>query len=264
MDKNILVSVIIPMYNSEKTIEKTINSVINQDYKNLEIIVIDDGSKDKSYEIVSNLSKLHKIKLIKQENKGPSSARNLGIKNSKGEFIAFLDSDDCWIKNKISKQLKIFLDIKKIGIVATRTEDKSYCSKIEIINYRKFLFSIKGFNINTPTVMIPKKIIKEVGYFDENMKYSEDAEYWFRILEKYNGIMINENLVYCGNGKKMFGESGLSENLDEMFKGVVSNYKRLFLSKKIKNSEYILLLIIATLKYYRRKIIVFVRRKKCM
>lgn len=264
MNKNILVSVIIPMYNSEKTIKKTIDSVINQDYKNLEIIIIDDGSEDKSYEIVSNLSKLYEIKLLKQENKGPSSARNLGLKNSNGEFIAFLDSDDCWINNKISKQLKIFLDNEKIGIVTTRIDNKKYCSKIENINFRKFLFSIKGFNINTPTVMIKRKIIEEIGYFNENIKYSEDAEYWFRILEKYDGIMINENLVYCGNGKKMFGEIGLSANLDKMFKGIILNYKRLLINKKIKMSEYILLILVARLKHYRRKIIVFVREKKCM
>lgn len=264
MDKNILVSVIIPMYNSEKTIRKTIDSVINQDYKNLEIIVIDDGSKDKSYEIVSNLSKLYKIKLIKQINKGPSSARNLGIKNSNGEFIAFLDSDDYWINNKISKQLKIFFENEKIGIVTTRIDNKKYSSKIENINFKKFLFSIKGFNINTPTVMIKRKVIEEIGYFNENMKYSEDAEYWFRILEKYNGIMINENLVYCGYGKEIFGESGLSANLDEMFRGILLNYKILLTNKKITSKEYKVLVSIAKLKHYRRKVIVFFRGKKCI
>lgn len=255
MDKNILVSVIIPMYNSEKTIKKTIDSVLNQDYKNLEIIVIDDGSEDRSYEIVYTLSQLYTIKLIKQENKGPSSARNLGIENSNGKFIAFLDSDDYWMNDKISKQLKVFFNNKKIGIVATRVENKKYHSKLEGITYKKFLFSIRGFNINTPTVMIKREVVKEVGYFNESMKYSEDAEYWFRILEKYDGIMINENLVYCGNGKKMFGEAGLSRNLNNMHQGIKLNYKNLLNEKKIKKYEYIYIYILAELKYIRRRIL---------
>ncbi len=98
------VSVIIPYYNSERTIVRALNSVINQVYKNFEIILIDDGSNDNSYSVVEDFIKnnsQYQIKNLYQNNSGPSKARNLGIKQSIGKYIAFLDSDDSWDKNKL-------------------------------------------------------------------------------------------------------------------------------------------------------------------
>lgn len=103
-----LVSVIIPMYNAEKYIEDTIESVINQTYKNLEIIVVDDNSSDNSSLIIEKLKKIDtRIVYIKlNENKGVANARNTGINISNGRFIAFVDSDDMWKKDKVEKQLE--------------------------------------------------------------------------------------------------------------------------------------------------------------
>ncbi|MGL6105767.1 glycosyltransferase family 2 protein [Romboutsia sp.] len=90
------ISVIVPVYNVEKYLERCLNSLLNQTYKNLEIILINDGSTDSSEEIRKKYSKQdEKIKFISQENKGIAETRNVGIKNSTGEYIAFLDSDDC-------------------------------------------------------------------------------------------------------------------------------------------------------------------------
>lgn len=260
---NFLISVIIPMYNSEKTIESSIKSVLNQTYKNIEIIVIDDGSIDNSCSIVNKIKTSSKIILLTQKNKGPSSARNLGMLHSKGDFIAFLDSDDVWNKDKLYKQLNIFKIYPNIGIVTTRIKNSNYKKNIEYITLKKFLFNLKGFNINTPTVIIKKEVKDIVGYFDENMKYSEDAQYWFRILTKFTGIMINENLVFCGNGKFMFGQSGLSRNINKMYEGVKKNHRYLLKHKYINYFEFRFISIISYFKYLRRRLIVLYRRIIC-
>jgi glycosyltransferase involved in cell wall biosynthesis len=101
------VSIIIPLYNSEKYIAETINSALNQTWENKEIIIIDDGSTDKSLVIAKSYERVNVI-VISQQNKGASAARNVGIKNSKGDFIQFLDADDLLSTDKIEAQMKIF------------------------------------------------------------------------------------------------------------------------------------------------------------
>ena len=108
---NSLVSAIIPTYNSVNYISEAINSVLNQTYKNCEIIVVDDGSTDNTRKTVENYIRKypHKIKYFYQENKGPSAARNKGIKEARGNYIAFLDSDDLWLPDKLEKQISLFM-----------------------------------------------------------------------------------------------------------------------------------------------------------
>ena len=102
---NPLVSVVIPAFNAESYIMDSICSVFNQDYKNIEIIVVDDGSSDDTLALLSKLN--GRISVLQQKNRGAAAARNQGIKVAKGEFIAFLDADDVWINNKISCQLRV-------------------------------------------------------------------------------------------------------------------------------------------------------------
>ncbi len=95
------ISLIVPVYNGEKTIEKCINSILNQTYRNIEVIIIDDGSTDNTYEICKNMqNKDNRIQLIKQNNKGPSLARNVGIEYAQGKYIQFVDADD-WLEPSI-------------------------------------------------------------------------------------------------------------------------------------------------------------------
>lgn len=111
---NIFFSVIIPLYNKIKYVKETVLSVQNQTYRNYEILIIDDGSTDGSYELVCNLSKLDdKIKVFRQKNSGVSCARNKGIENASGEYICFLDADDLWHDNyleTINKAIALFPD----------------------------------------------------------------------------------------------------------------------------------------------------------
>lgn len=117
-----IVSIIMPCYNGEKYIEETIGSVLAQTYKNWELIVIDDGSKDASAQIVKELAKKDsRIKLLQQSNAGSAAARNNGIRNAKGRYIALLDSDDLWHCNFLSEQLQFMKEKKHcVSIVHTK------------------------------------------------------------------------------------------------------------------------------------------------
>ena len=110
-----LVSIITPMYNGERFVAKTIESVLNQYYKNWEMIIIDDGSKDNSPTIVEEYSKKDKrIQLVRQKNAGSGAARNNGIRRAKGQYICLLDADDTWENNFLEEQIKLIKENKKI------------------------------------------------------------------------------------------------------------------------------------------------------
>jgi len=111
------VSIIIPTYNQSQYLEEAMESVLNQTYQNIEIIIVDDGSTDNTSEVVKSFD--NKIIYIPQKNKGASSARNAGIKKAQGQYVAFLDSDDMWIKNKLEKQIKFIQNNPEIGLLGT-------------------------------------------------------------------------------------------------------------------------------------------------
>lgn len=254
MDKN-LVSVIIPMYNSNDTIINSIKSVLKQTYKNYEIIIVDDGSTDNSYKIVeefmqeNNLEK--KIKLLSQENRGPSAARNKGISHSRGEYIAFLDADDIWVEEKLEKQIKLMSKNSNIALVGSNINNNFYKKQDNILNisYNMLLFKNYFF---TPTVIIKKSILDKVGLFDLEQKFSEDYNLWLRICKDYNCVFINESLAICGSGKPTFGFSGLSSKLWEMEKGELNNYWNLKKNNSINSSTFLGVSIFSLLKYVRR------------
>ena len=145
----LLVSIIIPTYNRETKISRAINSVVNQTYKNWELIIIDDGSKDDTKNVIKPYLKDKRIKYFYQKNSGVASARNLGIKKSTGEYLAFLDSDDECLNNRIEKQLSEMLKYKAIF---------SLCNSIDLLGSKKRL--IKNY--------------KKSFYFDINIIISKE------------------------------------------------------------------------------------------
>ncbi|HCB30645.1 MAG TPA: family 2 glycosyl transferase [Acinetobacter lwoffii] len=197
---NPLVSIVIPMYNRAHTISDAVNSVLAQTYNNYEIILVDDGSTDNTKEIISKYG--DGVVYVYQENSGPSAARNTGIRQAKGELIAFLDSDDVWREDKLACQVACFLDAPLVGIVASGHEIRNQnweltqttlLTEKEIGQiHRKDLY--KNF-FSTPSVIVRAKCFDEVGYFDETIRYAEDWDMWLRILQKYECYIINEPLV---------------------------------------------------------------------
>jgi teichuronic acid biosynthesis glycosyltransferase TuaG len=252
------VSIVLPLYNAESTIIFSVRSVISQTYRNWELIIINDGSTDRSFNVLSDfIDKLDtqtydKIIILNQENKGPSFTRNLGIKHATGSYIAFLDSDDVWTKEKLSLQIHYLNKHKDIGIIGGGfNKISSKNQKIIKISYKMLLF--KNFFL-TPTVMIRKDFLDNEDYcFDENKRYSEDQDLWLRLTYKKNGIYINEVLAKNSIGKANFGESGLSANLDLMHHGEIENFISQYRQKHISFIMLGMIVGFSYLKYYRRK-----------
>ncbi len=262
MNKNIEVSVIIPMYNSERTIERALNSVISQTYQdNIEIIVINDGSKDNSLKIVEEYKVSLKNEnidmiIINKENGGVSSARNQGLKKAKGKYIALLDSDDEWYDKKLEVQIDLLKENKGIDLLGTTLNGKVFkqfffkkFTKITQISVLDLIF--KNF-FQPSTVIFKKDILLTIGLFPENQKYAEEGNFFLKASNNFNCFLINECYLNFGDGKRGFGESGLSSNLKEMQKGELKNLKFALESKYISLFIYIVAYIYSQLKYFRR------------
>ncbi len=184
-DNTKLVSVILPTYNRAWILKESVDSVLAQDYPKIELIVINDGSTDDTLDLLEEYK--DRITIINQENKGVSAARNAGIKKSRGEFIALLDSDDAWEKGKISCQMDFF----------DRHPEALICQTEEIwirngkrvnpkVKHKKpsgdiFKASLKLCLVSPSAVMMKKELFELKGYFNESFTVCEDYDLWLRI-----------------------------------------------------------------------------------
>lgn len=256
------ISVVIPAYNAEKTITRALDSVLKQTYKVHEVIIINDGSNDNTLQIVKYFSQKNEnlnIKIIDKENEGVSVARNIGIRESACDWIAFLDSDDYWIDYKIEKQVSIINANPHISLLGTSRNNEIFSSfflkkikNLEYISARLLLY--KNF-FSTPTVMIKKSLVESVGFFDENQKFAEEGDYWIRICNTHQCYLLNESLVNTDE-KPYYGHSGLSGNIKEMEKGELKNIRTAYKLRIVNFAEYHFLRIYSIIKYIRRLIIV--------
>lgn len=197
-----MVSIIVPTYNYEKYICDAVDSILNQTFKDFEIIVVDDGSTDDTYKVLEKYD--DRIVYLYQENSGPASARNLGIKKSKGKYICFLDADDMFLPNKLEKQVALMEKERKIGLIYSNylCIDERNSRILKHYRCKKFSDHRVAFNnlltynyINTSTVMIRKACIGKVGLFNEKYSYLEDYDLWVRIGKDYGIDCIHNPLV---------------------------------------------------------------------
>ena len=206
------VSVIIPTFNYGKYIEKAIDSVLSQTYKDFEIIVVDDGSTDNTKEIIETKYK-DKVRYFYQENKGAPAARNRGIKESNGKYIGFLDADDFFLENKIEEQIKLVNEQKKITVicdgVATEinTGQKLYyfCRDPEDIDPVKFiLFDI----LPTSSALHSKKSLLEIGGFNEDLPCCQERDLHLRLacngykFVRHPKVLFNKRITGRGIAQK--------------------------------------------------------------
>ncbi len=211
-----LISIIVPIYNTEAYLAETIASVLAQTYSKWELLLIDDGSTDESARICKTYSEQdQRISYHFKNNGGQASARNLGIKISKGDWIAFLDADDLWLPEKLSHQIE---DIREkqpdflygLGFYYYPEKDNQLVSYDWIVGERSaanfFQILYTSCAVNTNTVMIKKSLLQEVGLFNEApvMRGTEDWDLWLRIAKKVQRIYGSPNRdVYYrihGNG----------------------------------------------------------------
>lgn len=177
------VSVIIPVHNSEKYIFECINSVINQTYKNLEIIVVDDNSTDNSVSIIRNIKDKRIILIELDKNSGVAVARNKGIEVSSGDCICFLDSDDYWYSKKIEKQLRFIKN--KAFIYSQYLYLKGNKSHVACVpNILTYCQALKNTSIFTSTVMLNMKYLHKEDIYMPSIKRGQDTACWWKILKK--------------------------------------------------------------------------------
>jgi glycosyltransferase involved in cell wall biosynthesis len=197
--RSVKISVIIPTFNRVGRIGRAITSVLSQTIQADEIIVIDDGSSDETSSVIEQY--FPTVKYFRQRNKGVSSARNAGVRMAKGDWIAFLDSDDEWLPEKLSKQMKALSGNLQMKICHTneiwyrngrRVNPKKRHEKVGGYIYRKCL---PLCIISPSSVIIHKSIFDEVGLFDESLPVCEDYDLWLRICSKWPVLYFREYLI---------------------------------------------------------------------
>ena len=216
------VSVIIPTYNRAHFIVDAIESVLAQTFKNKEIVIVDDGSTDNTKEILSGLQ--DRVRYIYQENSGPTCARNRGILASNAEYIAFLDSDDIWLPEKLEVQIARFKLKRELGLVysdayrffsdKTTMEPETEFSRLKPHSGWTFEHLFRDNFVHTSTVVVRKRCLEKVGVFDEggNFVPAEDYDLWLRIAARYQIDYINKPLIkYRDHSANISGKNMLDE-----------------------------------------------------
>ena len=204
-------SVIIPLYNKARYVNKAIKSVLTQKYNDYELIIIDDGSFDDSAQIAEQTILGHiNCKLIRQENNGASMARNNGVSASHGDYLCFLDADDWWEPTFLEEMAKLISDYPNAGIYGTNytivneTKHKTRVAKIGVdeelvkgyINYCQAYAKTMYMPLTSTSVAIPKWAFDEIGGFPKGIKLGEDFILWIHIALKYKVAFLNKPLAY--------------------------------------------------------------------
>jgi glycosyltransferase involved in cell wall biosynthesis len=230
------ISVVIPTFNRAHILDSVVSSIVNQSIIPSEVIIVDDGSTDSTKEVVKDLiaknSKFN-IRYVSQENQGGNVARNRGIDEAKGEFIAFLDSDDTWDKEKLEKQLAVFQNHENVGAV--------YCGlrhvdldKGTVIHEPKRSYPsgnlgssllIRDVTAPTSCYMVKRRIFEKVGGFDILLKARQDWEMWIRIAQKYEIGVVPEALVNYGEHTGTRTASNPQKEIDA-YKYIREKYKK--------------------------------------
>lgn len=202
-----MISVVIPLYNKEKSIHSTLQSVCSQTYSNFEVIVVDDGSTDNGCAIAKSFPD-KRIRVYNKSNGGVCSARNLGIRESLGRYIAFLDADDQWDKQYLEEQIRMIQNFPEAAMWGINFAELSHGKLVrklatglpkEFRGYVEHYFKMPGRVSDlfcSSSVVIRKDVFRKVGNFDEKIKYGEDNDMWFRIISNYRVAFYDKYMVW--------------------------------------------------------------------
>lgn len=196
-------SVVIPLYNKEKYIQNTLESVLKQTFVDFEIIIVNDGSTDDSEAIVKQFTD-SRIRNYKTENQGAADARNFGINKASADYIAFIDADDLWLENHLETLKNLISEFPDAGIYASRYQLVYKNASTSISKFNGLTTNYKGYvedyfystqnNSLTLTLVtvIPKKVFEELGVFNKTISSGQDIDMWARIALKYSVVIGNE------------------------------------------------------------------------
>ncbi len=217
VDSNPNVSVIIPVYNGARHILAALNSVFEQTYQDLEILVIDDGSTDETKSSIEHYIRNRTIQYIYQSNRGLSSARNAAIRSAAGRFLKFLDCDDILYPKQIELQVDHLKDQRNIismtDHVLAFENGKEKISHIDLGKTNQLARFITGNFTPVHSILVETDLVKAAGGFDEQLTSLEDADLWIRLL--FRGVQF-EKVDYVGCCYRVF-ENSLSSHSDQMF-----------------------------------------------
>jgi glycosyltransferase involved in cell wall biosynthesis len=224
-----LVSAVIPVYNGERFLAETIESVLTQTYPNIECIVVNDGSTDGTAEVAKSFG--DKIRYFEKQNGGVSSTRNFGIERASGDYVAFLDADDLWLSVKVEKQMAFYCEHDDLGLVFTGSydvnEQKGILRENAVKSHEALIEEVLLLGSATgripTTAIVPKSILNLVGKFDEQLSTSADADYICRLAREAKIAGVPEPLaLYRVHGNQMHHNLNALEHdmnivLDKLF-----------------------------------------------
>jgi glycosyltransferase involved in cell wall biosynthesis len=211
-----LVSVILPTYNRAKTLERGIDSVLNQTFTDFELIIIDDRSTDNTHVILSKYADLSNVRVMSQLRRGCSVARNIGISNAKGRYVAFQDSDDEWVPDKLAKAVAVlegtgpevgvfYSDMLRVQADGSSADFRSPDVEQGVLVSETTL-DYQVYCIGIQSAVIKRECFDEAGYFDEALPRFIDLELFIRLSDKFRFVHCKEMLV------KYHAEEGISTN----------------------------------------------------
>ncbi len=207
-----LVSVIMPAYNARPYLNEAVCSVLEQDYPNVELLVVDDGSVDGTAEVA--LTHGPRVRVLRQQNRGPAAARNLGLRHAKGSLIAFLDADDVWLPGKVSAQVSELQRHPEIGMVFgkfARWESRpdgafddppppapADASVPLVVAHSGWIYNELLFDniVHIITAMVRRELVEQLGGMDEQLPTGEDYDFWLRLSRRCKAHKLNCTLAY--------------------------------------------------------------------
>lgn len=246
-----LFSVVIPAYNVATFIVKTLESLNAQEFRDFEAVIINDGSTDNTQAVISEYIAAHPnlcLRLVNQNNRGIAAARNRGISETRGRYVAFLDADDIWYPEKLSRCYEAFNKLTGITVVCHNEALRDASNRIvRHLNYgpyvegmfRKLLYG--GSCISTSATVIRRDVFSEVGLFRENPEFStvEDYDLWLRLSQKHKIYFIPQIL-----GEYVLNKKNVTSNFEKHYKNQLCVLKANFKDEKEKTSlDYFLMLI---------------------
>lgn len=273
MSFNPLVSIVIPVYNGANFMREAIDSALAQTYKNVEVIVVNDGSKDDGATDKIALSYGDRIRYIKKENGGVSTALNSGIMNMKGEYFSWLSHDDLYTADKVEKQVELlshYQDPDLVALCVERQVDKN----TEFLPYRASKRFVNGIVVsgedvvvslfekgtfNGCALLIPKIAFDECGGFDEGLRYAQDAYMWLKIFLSGRKLIFKDDVgVYSRIHDNQLTQKGIE--LFHKDSETMSNYLiPKLLERHTKENSFLYVYALNNAKYNNRSVV-----KKCL
>ncbi len=234
------ISVIIPVFNGEKTIKETIDSILNQTFKSIELIIIDDGSTDSTVEIIENISD-SRIKLFYYPNGGLSTSRNRGISLAQGEYISFIDADDLWTPDKLESQWQALQENPQADVAYSWTdyidESSNFLKSGRRIKANGDAFSkllLFNFLENGSNPLIRQKALEKVGVFDESLTAAEDKDMWLRLAANYEFVCVEKPQILY-----RISTNSMSSNLKRQETASLKVIERAFIYPKAEKLQHL-------------------------